>query len=427
MFFVPFMVAAMVVVSGRYQQQKAEEANRVTCAAKYEAERARCAAEEAAENKRARRAAEENVERVRRAAETEADNAGRRRERAAAGAADALRIAAEARLVTKRQLLEGVRPEYHPSEEDIVHMKTKYFYSPSFLHIAVVGSSGVGKSSFINAVRGLSNNHPIAARAGIVDCTPQVTRYPDPRPDSRIIWYDVPGAGTPNVPDWQYFNALGLYIFDCIIVLIDNRVLESDLAIIRACEQFTNVEVFIVRSKSDQHINNMACDRMSGGFDPCDPDVDDETRCQFLQIKSEERTRFIDETRQNVRMHVENKNLAPQKVYIVCKDAMLAIWNNSRSSKAIDEAELLEDVKERVDAESARLLPNIRLKCPFRETRQQGNGNMELSIQSDASQRRPEKERWGCLGRVLQGGRDDSWGTDQTRVRMLCSGELGDA
>lgn len=350
MFFVPFMVAVIALVSGRARQLDAEEeAESARRIADKEAARARHATEEAAENEKARRTAEEEAERARHAAKEAADDARRHQEeheRAATEAAEALRRAEEARLATERQWFEGVRPECHPSEEDIVQMKAKYLYSPNFLHFAVVGSSGVGKSSFINAIRGLSNNHSIAARTGIVDCTPQVTRYPDPRPNSRIVWYDVPGAGTPDVSDWHYFNTLGLYIFDCIILLIDNRVLESDLAIIRACQQFINVEVFIVRSKSDQHINNMACDRMPPGFDPCDIDIDDETRCQFLQIKSEERTRFIDETRQNVRMNLENKNFFPQKVYIVCKDAMLAIWNNSRSPRAIDEAELLNDVRE---------------------------------------------------------------------------------
>lgn len=343
------MVAVIAVISGRSKQLNAEEeAEKARCIADEEAERARHAVEEAAENERARHAAEEEVERVRGAAEEAADEAQRREEeheRAVAEAAEALHRAEEARLTTEHQWFEGVRPECRPSEEEIVRMKAKYLYSPNFLHFAVVGSSGVGKSSFINAVRGLSNNHPIAANTGIVDCTLQVTRYPDPRPNSRIIWYDVPGAGTPDVPDWHYFNALGLYIFDCIIVLIDNRVLESDLAIIRACQQFINIKVFIVRSKSDQHINNMACDRMPPGFDPYNLDIDDETRCQFLQIKSEERMRFIDETCQNVQMNLESKNLFPQKVYIVCKDAILAIWNNSHSPRVIDEAELLNDVR----------------------------------------------------------------------------------
>ncbi|KAG2342357.1 hypothetical protein BDR05DRAFT_886448, partial [Suillus weaverae] len=188
------------------------------------------------------------------------------------------------------------------------------------------------ESSFINAVRGLSNDNPDAARTGITECTNKVTRCPDPRQNSKIIWYDVAGAGTQNMPDWQYFNNLGL--FDCIIVLIDIRFLESDLAILRTREQFTNVKAFIVRSKSDQHINNMAGDEMPG-FDPCDPDVrvNDETRRRFREIKSEQQRIF-------------QHNLSDWKVYIVCKDPTLTIWNNSDSSKAIDEAELLNDVKE---------------------------------------------------------------------------------
>ncbi|KAG1798530.1 immunity-related GTPases-like protein, partial [Suillus plorans] len=122
------------------------------------------------------------------------------------------------------------------------------------VHLTVVGSSGAGKSSFINAVHGLSSGDSIAAPTGIVETTATVTRYSDPCPDSRIVWYDVPGAVTQNVPDWQYFKDLGLYIFDCIIVLIDNSFLDSDLAILRACEEFANFKAFIVRSKSDQHI-----------------------------------------------------------------------------------------------------------------------------------------------------------------------------
>ncbi|KAG1846269.1 interferon-inducible GTPase-domain-containing protein [Suillus subluteus] len=302
--------------------------------------------------------AERNVEEEKRAshaARRTAANAQRRQEeseRAAAEAAEALQRAEEARFATEHRWLEGVRPECRPSEADIVWIKTEYRYSPGFLHLAVVGSSGGGKSSFINAVRGLSNNDPIAAPTGIVETTDAVTRYTDPRPDSQIFWYDVPGAGTPNMPDWQYFNNLGLYIFDCIIVLFDNRFSDSDLAILRACEQFTNIKVFIVRSKSDQHINNMVLDRMQRGFDPFH--ADDETRARFQQIKTETRRKLIDETYQNVQTNLESNNISPKRVYIVCKDAVHAIWNNSPSPMAIDEAELQNDV-----AECTSYLPNL--------------------------------------------------------------------
>jgi GTP-binding protein EngB required for normal cell division len=259
--------------------------------------------------------------------------------------AEASRRAEEARLAVERKWFEGVRPECRPSVEDISQMKERYHYSPGFIHIAVVGSAGAGKSSFINAVRGLSKNDPVAAPTGIVETTDTVTRYADPHQDSRMIWYDVPGSGTPNVSDWQYFNDMGLYIFDCIIVLTDNRVLDSDLSILRACKPFKNIEAFIVRSKSDQHINRMVCEKMPQGFDPCDPDMDAETRSLFLLNKLEERQRFIDETSQGVQMHLEREKLPPKKVYVICMDGMLATANKIRSSKAIDEADLLSDVK----------------------------------------------------------------------------------
>lgn len=150
------------------------------------------------------------MERARRAAEEEM-------ERAAAEAADTLRRTEEARLVTERRWLEGVRPKCRPLAEDVVRMKTEYHYSPGFFHLTVVGSSGAGKSY---AVHGLSSGDSIAAPTGIVETTATITRYSDPRPDSRIVWYDVPWEGTQNVPDWQYFNDLGLYIFDCIIVCV---------------------------------------------------------------------------------------------------------------------------------------------------------------------------------------------------------------
>ncbi|KAG2045208.1 interferon-inducible GTPase-domain-containing protein [Suillus americanus] len=295
------------------------------------------------EEKRARRTVEDRQRESERAA-AEAAEALQRAEEARLGAAEALRRAEEAMLATECRWFEGVRPECRPSEADVVRMKAEYRYSPGFFHLAVVGSSGGGKSSFINAVRGLSNDDSIAAPTGIVETTDSVTRYIDTRPGSQIFWYDVPGAGTQNVLDWQYFNNLGLYIFDCIIVLIDNRFLESDLAILRACEQFTNIEVFIIRSKSDQHINNMALGKMPRGFDPCNDD--DKTRSRFQQIKTETRREFINKTYQNVQTNLESNNISSKRVYIVCQDAVHAIWNKVPSPMAIDEGQLENDIAE---------------------------------------------------------------------------------
>jgi Interferon-inducible GTPase (IIGP) len=121
-------------------------------------------------------------------------------------------------------LSEGIHPQVWPTEEEFRSAKTRIQYDPEKLHFAVCGSSGSGKSSLVNAFRGLKNFDPGAAPTGVIETTTSITRNPDPYnelPRSRFIWFDVPGAGTLNVPGWQYFNEQGLFIFDIIILVYD--------------------------------------------------------------------------------------------------------------------------------------------------------------------------------------------------------------
>ncbi|KAG1895304.1 uncharacterized protein F5891DRAFT_960443 [Suillus fuscotomentosus] len=50
----------------------------------------------------------------------------------------------------------------------------------------------------------------MAAPTGIIETTSTVRSYPDPCPNSRMIWYDVHGSGTQEVSDWKYFKDMGL-------------------------------------------------------------------------------------------------------------------------------------------------------------------------------------------------------------------------
>ena len=101
--------------------------------------------------------------------------------------------------------------------------KNRIQYDPEKLQIAVCGLSGSGKSSLINAFRGLKKNSREAAPTGVVETTMAITRYPEPRkelPYNRIVWFDCPGAaGTFENPGWEYFNQQGLFIFDIIVLV----------------------------------------------------------------------------------------------------------------------------------------------------------------------------------------------------------------
>ena len=118
----------------------------------------------------------------------------------------------------------GIQPVKWPTAEELAAAKAMAGYRKGQLHFAVCGIAGSGKSSLINALRGLRNKQKGAARAGVVECTEALQRYPDPRkkmPYSRFVWYDIPGAGTSNIHGWQYFNRQGLFIFDFIILVYD--------------------------------------------------------------------------------------------------------------------------------------------------------------------------------------------------------------
>ena len=118
----------------------------------------------------------------------------------------------------------GIQPEIWPSEEEFNLAQTRIKYNSQKVHLAICGSSGAGKSSLINAFRGFANHDPEAAPAGGVETTVAIDRYPDARaefPYSQFVWFDVPGAGTLNIPSWQYFNNQGLFIFDVIILVYD--------------------------------------------------------------------------------------------------------------------------------------------------------------------------------------------------------------
>ena len=128
----------------------------------------------------------------------------------------------------KFYLEKGIQPEVWPTEEEFQLAKNRVQYDPEKLHFAICGSSGSGKSSLVNAFRGLKNNSPQAARTGVVETTMAITRYPEPRkelPYKRFVWFDCPGAGTLEIPGWQYFNQQGLFIFDIIVLVYDSVII----------------------------------------------------------------------------------------------------------------------------------------------------------------------------------------------------------
>lgn len=313
-----------------------EDAERLRREAQQERERARkmeedakkVAAEAREEAKRAQQAADEQ--------RREAEAVKARADQTARAAAEETRKANEAKADAERRLKEGIQPVVTPTPQELAAAKRRIQYREDYFHFAVAGISGSGKSSLVNAFRGLRVDEAGAAAVGVTETTLQTTRYQDQNPENRLVWYDVPGAGTLKCRDWQYFNDQGLYVFDCIVVLFDNRFTMTDIAILTNAKRF-KIPTYIVRSKADQHIRNIMRDK---GYDSDDED-DVERRNQLYKAAKKQ---FVDSTRRSVKTNLEDANLPDQRVYIIANTTLLSVVRDRTPKKTIDEVELVNDL-----------------------------------------------------------------------------------
>lgn len=217
------------------------------------------------------------------------------------------------------------------------------------------GTSGSGKSSLINAFRGVRPRDASAPRVGVTETTLEVTRYPDPRseyPYSRFVWYDLPGAGTVAVSNGQYFETQELFAYNCIIIMYGER-FTNIVDILEKCA-FSLIPTFIVRSKADQLIGNMIQDETDSS--PGDDGYD--------RIYQEFKSKYIDATKSDFDMHKEvmaevlfedyprqQRELLSQRVYMVSAANLRSLMQagvkkggGASTSKNIDEALLIERV-----------------------------------------------------------------------------------
>ncbi|CAF3583481.1 unnamed protein product [Rotaria socialis] len=122
------------------------------------------------------------------------------------------------------------------------------------LDIAVVGSSGVGKSTFINCLRGVEAEAEGAADVGVVETTNEPTPYEHPDFSNLKIW-DLPGVGTPNYLHASYLEKVQFQRYDFFLILCRTRFTENDLWLASEVKK-NNKRFLFIRTNVDTDLYN---------------------------------------------------------------------------------------------------------------------------------------------------------------------------
>ena len=120
------------------------------------------------------------------------------------------------------------------------------------INLAILGNSGVGKSSFINAIRGVDDSGKGAAKVGITETTTVPTSFEHPA-NPKIRFWDLPGIGTPDFPDVETLcEKAGMESYDTFLIIGAVRFTMND---VKLAEKVRNMprkpSFFFVRTKTD--------------------------------------------------------------------------------------------------------------------------------------------------------------------------------
>nr|XP_006112714.1 interferon-inducible GTPase 5-like [Pelodiscus sinensis] len=132
-------------------------------------------------------------------------------------------------------------------------------FKSTMLNIAVTGETGAGKSSFINALRGLTAEDDGAAPTGVTETTKQPTVYPHPNHPNVRLW-DLPGIRGPDFHPHTYLRKVNFKTYDFFVIVASERFKFSHAALAQEIGRMGK-RFYFVRSKVDEDLRNEERDR----------------------------------------------------------------------------------------------------------------------------------------------------------------------
>uniref|UniRef100_A0A8C8SB81 IRG-type G domain-containing protein n=1 Tax=Pelusios castaneus TaxID=367368 RepID=A0A8C8SB81_9SAUR len=122
------------------------------------------------------------------------------------------------------------------------------------LNIEVTGETGVGKSSFINVLRGLTAEDDGAAPRGVTETSKEPRVYPHPNYPNVMLW-DLPGIGAPDFQPQKYLQHVNFKRYNFFLIIASECFKHTHAALARVIERMGK-GFYFVRSKVCEDLRN---------------------------------------------------------------------------------------------------------------------------------------------------------------------------
>nr|XP_008175571.1 interferon-inducible GTPase 5-like [Chrysemys picta bellii] len=222
------------------------------------------------------------------------------------------------------------------------------------LNIAITGESGSGKSSFVNAIRGLGDEDDGAAKTGVIETTKDPKAYPHPVLPNVTVW-DLPGIGTPSFQPSSYLKQINFSRYDFFIIITSERFTFHHITLAREIHKMGK-RLYYVRSKVDADLYAAQTRR---------PSTYDEVR-------------ILQEIRDNCVKNLRDAGEVSPRVFLICS------WNWDK----YDFPFLQETLENELDAQKRHAfilgLPNISAKILEKKKAEQKKHIWKLALVSCA-------------------------------------------
>ncbi|KAH3829165.1 interferon-inducible GTPase 1-like [Dreissena polymorpha] len=127
----------------------------------------------------------------------------------------------------------------------------------TMIKVALVGPTGSGKSSLINALRCIKDDEKGAAKTGCTETTKEPTGYPFPNHKNVQLW-DMPGVGSINFTKDDYIERMKFEDFDFILLVTSTRFTADDAWLANNIKaKFPVAKIFFIRTKIENDIRNI--------------------------------------------------------------------------------------------------------------------------------------------------------------------------